>query len=426
MNTTPPPHLSAALRRRAAAVADTITAALAAPWPVEFGDDFRPDSPRWRNQSLSKGAAGVAVLHGVRAQHGHGDMTAVHAWLTRATGDGLSAGDGAGLWFGAPALAFALHTAAPGHYRRALARLVLAVDDLIDTRLEAAAERMRAARRPSQYEFDLTRGLTGLGAHLLRRDPGSERLGRVLTYLVRLTRPVPADDAAGLRAPGWWTADLPARPLHDAAFADGHANLGTAHGITGPLALLSLAMRQGVTVDGHREAIDTICRHLDTWQQTSPAGPWWPERLTLDELKTGRCRPEGPARPSWCYGTPGIARAQQLATLALGDTARQHAAEDALAHCLADPRQLARITDPALCHGWAGVIATAWHAAADAATPRIAQHLNQILRHFLDHTHGLPHQAHPGLVEGSAGVALTLHTVATGTTGSWPTCLLIC
>ncbi|MFD7639543.1 lanthionine synthetase C family protein [Kitasatospora sp. NPDC059795] len=426
MNTPTTPHLTAALRRRAASVADSITDALSAPWPVDFGDDFRPDSPRWRDQSLSKGAAGVAVLHGVRAQHGDGDMTAVHAWLTRATGDGLSAGDGAGLWFGAPAVAFALHSAAPGHYRRALSRLDTAVGDLVDTRLEVAAERMRAARRPSQYEFDLTRGLAGIGAHLLHRDPGSERMGRVLAYLVHLARPIPAADAAGPRAPGWWTADLPTGPQRDAAFADGHANFGMAHGITGPLALLSLALRQGVTVDGHREAIDTICWHLDTWQQSSPAGTWWPERLTLGELQAGRCRQEGPARPSWCYGTPGIARAQQLAAIALGDTTRQLAAEDALAQCLADPRQLASITDPALCHGWAGVLATAWHAAADAATPRITQHLDQVLRHLLDHTRNLPHQDHPGLIEGSAGIALTLHTVATGTAGSWPTCLLIC
>ena len=58
-------------------------------------------------------------------------------------------------------------------------------------------------------------------------------------------------------------------------------------------------------------------------------------------------------------GTPGLARAQQLAALALGDRARQQAAEDALARCLADPVQLARISDPALCHGWAGLLLTA-------------------------------------------------------------------
>ncbi|MGH3622096.1 MAG: lanthionine synthetase LanC family protein, partial [Sciscionella sp.] len=59
----------------------------------------------------------------------------------------------------------------------------------------------------------------------------------------------------------------------------------------------------------------------------------------------------GPLQPSWCYGTPGIARAQQLAALATGDTRRRHTAETALLGCLHDPNQLARIIDPGLCHG---------------------------------------------------------------------------
>jgi hypothetical protein len=35
-------------------------------------------------------------------------------------------------------------------------------------------------------------------------------------------------------------------------FPGGHADLGIAHGISGPLALLTQALRRDVTVDGHR------------------------------------------------------------------------------------------------------------------------------------------------------------------------------
>ncbi|MGH3814766.1 MAG: hypothetical protein ACRDUV_20360 [Pseudonocardiaceae bacterium] len=48
-----------------------------------------------------------------------------------------------------------------------------------------------------------------------------------------------------------------------------------------------------------------------------------------------------------------------MAGQALGDPVCQQMAEHALASCLSDPAQLARISDPALCHGWAGLIATA-------------------------------------------------------------------
>ncbi|WP_455357155.1 hypothetical protein [Streptomyces sp. SYSU K217416] len=37
----------------------------------------------------------------------------------------------------------------------------------------AVLERMDAERRPALYEFDLVRGLTGLGAYLLHRDPAA-------------------------------------------------------------------------------------------------------------------------------------------------------------------------------------------------------------------------------------------------------------
>ncbi len=298
------------------------------------------------------------------------------------------------------------------------------ITQLVHARLEAALARMDAAVRPSLSEFDLVLGLTGLGTYLLHRDPHEDLVRRVLAYLIRLTEPIRAHDEAGLSAPGWWTNDNPSGPPERALDA-GHTNLGMAHGISGPLALLALAMRRGITVDGHAAAIDRICQWLDAWRQEAPAGPWWPERVTLAELRTGRSIQDGPARPSWCYGTPGLARAQQLAGLAVRNLARQEAAEHALARCLADPAQLDRIIDPALCHGWAGLIATAWCAAADARSDTIGAHLPRLLDTLLDHSRDTPPGRLPGLIEGSAGIALTLHSIATGTTGGWQTCLLL-
>ncbi len=280
-------------RRTAQAVATELSDALAVPPPPELGDDRSPSSPRWRGQSLSKGAAGVAVLHGMRA-HGEPDGERLHAWLACAAREDLSAGPGAGLWFGAPAVAFAVSTAAPGQYPRVMKSLDAAVSTLVRARLEVALARLAAATRPSLSEFDLVRGLTGLGAYLLRRDPHGELVRRVLTYLVRLTQPVPADDAAGLGAPGWWTSDVPSGQPAD-AFRGGHADLGMAHGIAGPLALLALAMKQGITVDGHADAIEGICHWLNTWRHEAPTGPWWPERVSLTELRTGRSVHNGPA-----------------------------------------------------------------------------------------------------------------------------------
>lgn len=418
--------LNDGLRLRAAdEMSARLSDMLTVPPPAESGEDYGPRSPRWRHQSLSRGAAGVAILHGVRARHGHASAYRAHPWLTLATHEDLSAAPGAGLWFGAPAVAFAITVAAPQHYHQAMTSLDTAIAELVRTNLDAARTRMAAALRPVRSEFDLVHGLTSLGAYLLHRDPHSDLMGRILNYLVRLTEPIAADDGIGFRAPGWWTSDAPSgQPA--GRFAAGHANFGMAHGIAGPLALLALAMRRGITVDGQAAATEVICDWLDAWRQATPAGPWWPEYIDAGELRARNPTGSGPGRPSWCYGTPGLARAQQLAGLALGDQARQVAAEDALTHCLADPTQLARIVDPALCHGWAGLLATTWCAATDARSPNLRAHLPHLLNGLLDHVGTAPAEPLTGLIEGNAGAALTLDSIVRGNPNEpWLTCLLL-
>ncbi len=419
--------VAARQRHDARTVADRIATALAVPAVPQGGDGRDPAGSRWSGQSLSKGAAGIAVLHGARAHAGIDCWDLVHQWLAYATREEISAGPGAGLWHGVPAVAFALSTSAPsGRYARARERLESAVTTLVQARLHAATSRLDAARRPALAEFDLVRGLAGLGAYLLHRAPDSPLVRRVLAYLVRLTEPVAAPDPAGISVPGWWTADVPlGRPVD--VFRGGHADLGMAHGITGPLALLAIAMRRGITVDGQADAIETICRWLDVWRRDGPASPWWPQRVTLAELRAGRSTRTEPGRPSWCYGTPGIARAQQLAGIATGDLARQRRAENDLAGCLSDPGQVAQLIDLTLCHGWAGLIATTWYAAADALSPDLGNLLPCLLDAFLDHSGDgdAPTLTLPGLIDGSAGVALTLHTITSGTSTGWETSLLI-
>ena len=396
-----------------AAVADRLSENLAVPPPA------RGAGGEWRHQSLSRGAAGVAVLHSTRAQAGLGSYDRAHAWLGLAVRGGVSTGPGSGLWFGAPAVAFAIAASSPGSYPAARQALSRAVADMTQARLRAARDRIASAARPPMSEFDLVRGLTGLGAYLLHFEPDPCLLLRVLDYLVRLTEPVPADDDAGTRAPGWWTGD---NPGVQAGADGGHANLGMAHGIAGPLALLALAARREITVPGHAEAIDRICAWLDAWRQPGTAGPWWPTWITLADLRDQRTSQPGPGRPSWCYGTPGLARAQQLAAIARRDRARQADAEHALARCVSDPAQTARLSEPGLCHGWAGTAATTWHAARDAAGTGLGTATEPLARALARSARG----SHPdGLINGSAGAALTLHAIATQTPGPWPGCLLI-
>lgn len=404
--------------RAASAAADEIAQQILVPEPLHAGQ-------LWPAQSLSKGAAGIALLHIERAHIGAGSWHTAHAWVTAAARDGISAVDDASLLFGAPALAFVLHAAeADGtvRYAPALVGVDAPVTALAHRRVDLAQARIDRGELPAFSEYDLLHGLTGIGTHLLRHVPGNDALKRVLTYLVRLTQPLRAD---GETLPGWTVFHDPHVKQSD-DFPGGHANLGLAHGISGPLALLALALRQGITVEGHHEAIHVICTWLDTWRQDSDTGSWWQQWITRDQMRTGRASQRGPMRPSWCYGTPGLARAQQLAAIATSDIERQRMAEDALVVCLSDPQQLSQITDVSLCHGWAGLYQTAWRAARDALTPEISAHLPTLADRLVQRCRAR-RGGGIGLLEGDAGLALALHTAARNAppTSGWDGCLLI-
>src|SRR5262249_59670842 len=114
-------------------------------------------------------------------------------------------------------------------------------------RLPRAHQRIEARQRPALAEYDLIRGLTGIGAYLLHRGH-DDQLRDVLAYLVRLTHPLTTLD--GQTLPGWWTPRAP----HDRPsprWPGGHANLGLAHRITGPLDLLSTPCRHRAPRSAH-------------------------------------------------------------------------------------------------------------------------------------------------------------------------------
>ena len=402
--TTTTPLISGAL-----ATASQVAATLASPGTVLPAGD-QGDGRQWP-QALAGGAAGIALLHVERARCGHGDWATARAWLAEATSGNITAAANAGLFFGAPALAFVFHIAAAttGGYRRALIALDDATLRVTRTRLASAHARMDRAEHPELREFDLIRGLAGLGAYHLAAHPSYQVTHDVLACLARLTEPLPATTDS---LPPWWTGtSTSGEPSAD--FPGGHGNLGMSHGISAVLAVLSLAILRGITVPGVEDAAHRICAWTDHWRQGDPGSPWWPGYITAAQADARRVDPGLRPRPSWCYGATGTARAQQLAGLALRDPARQHAAEDAILAVLRDPAELGRLTEAGLCHGTAGLLQAAWRMAADATTPQIEAELPRLAARLATQLAGREDD-NPELLDGTAGAALALHTAGTG------------
>lgn len=401
-----------------------------------------PDDPSlpihqpWWRQSLALGVPGIALLHVELAAAGLRPWQRARRWLAAATSGPVTVGADSHPFHGAPALAHVLATAAthrPGSYARALDGLDTAIVADARHRVAAAHARIDAGELPALAEFDAIRGLTGIGAYLLRRPSGGEELRAVLEYLVCLTTSLHRD---GEVLPGWWTGSSP-NGRADTRFPGGHGNTGMAHGIAGPLALLALAALRGVVVQDQLAAIASICSWLDRWRSNTNAGQVWPYWITRPQLRAGRSPAPSAQRPSWCYGAAGVARAQQLAALAIGDAARRVASEDTLTRALTDPRQLAATTDPSLCHGHAGLAHIAHRVAADAV-PGNAARLEARVPHLLsliDPANTGPRRtaaaligdaSGPGLLDGAAGVALAALSCSTASTpnSSWDSCLL--
>ncbi|MFE7127246.1 lanthionine synthetase C family protein [Streptomyces sp. NPDC057617] len=376
-------------------------------------------------QHLAYGPPGIELLHIELAANGRGPWHRAHDWLTAASRQPLTSGSDSHPFYGVPAFAHALSCAAdhlPGSYQRAL--------DAMDGQIAVDVGRL-----PQLAEFDAIRGLTGYGAYLLRRDLSSSTMRAVLDYCVRLTEPITHH---GETMPGWWAETGPSGSPDD-RFPGGHANTGMAHGIGGVLALLALAARNGFLTDGHHAALRTILAWLDRWKEKADGGPVWPYWVTQGELSRGLLVPSVPRRPSWCYGTAGLARTQQLAALALGDASRQMDAENALVAALTDPEQLKATTDNGLCHGFAG-LAHAAARTADDGHPSTVGRLRAALPALL--AAATPpgtdpelmataliqdEKVGPGPLDSAVGIALALLAPSTAASpqSAWDACLLI-
>jgi hypothetical protein len=226
---------------------------------------------------------------------------------------------------------------------------------------------------------------------------------------------------------------------------NGDLNCGLAHGVPGPLALMSLALLQGVEVSGMRAAIgataDWLCEHRldDEW------GPNWPYSIPA-ECVLGSAEHEtavatgveiAASRSAWCYGAPGVARALWLAGEALGRDDLRTLATTAVRSALAKPHVERGIPSPTFCHGIAGFLQIALRFANDSPSYDLddgAAELCEQLLTLYDPSAPLGYRSlerdgqlidNPGLLDGAPGVALVLLAAATNVEPTWDRLFLL-
>jgi hypothetical protein len=380
-----------------------------------------PGSPHaglltWRPASLAQGHAGLAVLCAVldAGQPGSGWDRAGHHHLAVAA-ERVSPYDGS-LFSGLAGLGFAATLLAARRPR--YARLLDQVDQALAPLLEDALSRLAAGSGCRVSDFDLVSGLTGTGVYLLTRasagPPGEVMLRRLLGGLVQLM----ADPGHPRR---WHTpAELASGPLRQ-QFPRGLHNCGLAHGVPGPLALLSLAVLAGVRVPGAQDAIRSSASWLIHHHAGTEQEPDWHDGVALDAVQLPSAAADHvPGRAAWCYGAPGVARSLWLAGLAAGEPPWQDVAARTIRAVAARPRPAWGITTPGFCHGAAGLLQVLRRFALDLDDPAVASAAHRLAAELAAEfdpdlllgvrsvdPDGVPVDQ-PGLLDGAAGVALAL------------------
>ncbi|MFF5206164.1 lanthionine synthetase C family protein [Streptosporangium sp. NPDC000396] len=417
-------------------VVGQVAARLADPAGVRRGDPLSTD-----------GSAGVALFYAELARHEASWLGAAHAHLALAAGS-LTRARSAGLHHGPAAVLAATQScgALGGHYPGLRLRLVRWLADDQRRRLEAE----NTGREPgtSWTAYDLISGLTGTGRLLLaavieggreERETALPALRATLGYLVGLAGTVRVD---GHDVPGWWVPpERQPTEFDRGTFPRGDFNLGLAHGIPGPLALLALCAGHGIRVEGHDAAMHRIGTWIAGWAMHGEDGPYWQLRIPFDDEVAGTA-PRQDTIAAWCYGTPGVAFSLLRASEVLAIPEWRRLALDGLHAVQPGPY------GPTVCHGHSGLLQVFVRAGQAAADQRLLDRAAELGRQVMDAAdpeapfmfrHLQPEADDTGwisesrleevdtagIVEGAAGVAAALLSLLPGGDPYWDRVLML-
>lgn len=371
----------------------------------------RPPEEDPTDPSLSGGDSGRSLLFTYLAQafpgRGYDDVALVY--LERAFDGAGRLTLSPGLYIGYSGIAWTAQ-----HLRGRL----LDADEDTNEEIDAALEQALGAG--AWPEYDLIRGLVGIGVYAIERLPQPAAvtcLDAVLSQLAELA----VEDDEGLR---WWST-----PLRPGRRSDHLHDVGLAHGLAGAVALLGEVCRVAppALATRARPLLDGAIKWL-LGQRLPQPGACYPA-----VVEPGF--PSLPTRSAWCYGDPGVGIALLGAGRAVGMPAWRDEALATLHGVAARPLAEIQATDPGLCHGAAG-LAHLYHRVYRATGDEA---LGAVARTWFERTLEMYHPGEgvggfrswqpaqegwhwvddPGLLTGSTGIALALLAAVTPIAPAW-------
>ena len=157
-------------------------------------------------------------------------------------------------------------------------------------------------------EYDVVRGLAGMGRYLLNRVEANPKVISSLIKIMNHFRDIHYSKSHWIVSRENQFLDIDKE-----RFSLGNINLGLAHGILGPFSLLALSKLKGVEIDNHTRLLSDITEYLFRTEFQNKLG--WLDRYDIAE----KYYPTYSVRNGWCYGDTGIMNTIWLLGLALNN-----------------------------------------------------------------------------------------------------------
>ncbi|AUN12748.1 hypothetical protein RSJ21_19760 (plasmid) [Clostridium botulinum] len=293
-------------------------------------------------------------------------------------------------------------------------------------------------------DYDVIQGLAGTGRYLLffKDDPEIENIIKdILKYMISLTENI---NLWGHSVPKWYITQQNQFIKSDKEiYSKGSFNFGMSHGITGPLSFMAIALINGIEIYGQKEAMEKIISTLNLFKYNLEGTIYWPGRIKFEEFITKTCS-NTRQRASWCYGSPGIARAIFLSGKALNNEEYKNIAIKSLDSLCSLPEEFWFLDSPTFCHGYAGLLRIINCMYIDTGLVNFKKHGDKILNKLLsfynkDAPFGFfnidmsdPQKSNTkktfntcGLLDGTTGVILTILGIINPNKTNWDSIFLI-
>ncbi|SDX29223.1 Lanthionine synthetase C-like protein [Marininema mesophilum] len=285
--------------------------------------------------------------------------------------------------------------------------------------------------------YDVISGLSGIGRYALNHphhDELNDVLEQTLHHLVEVSHDIEVDHHT---VPGWYIPQqYQFMEREKELFPKGNFNCGLAHGIPGPLVLLSLASLRGYRVDGQLEAIQRMSDWLVKRAYQDRYGVLWSDRIRFEEEVSRKPSQKYFSREAWCYGAPGVARSLYLAGMALGDEELKKLAIQAVKSSFMRPEELSKLESATFCHGKSGILQILLRMAKDTGEEIFVKHAELMAKEIIDMFQGESPFGYQdleggrglnkaGLLEGVSGIGLSLMSLSEKQDADWDAAFLI-